>query len=249
MPKRFTDTDIWKTQRWFKKLSPEYKLVFFYIKDQCNHAGLFKLDVIDLMDDTGVEKFDIFDFLEKCNTDFDKINGDFIVKKRIELLKNNFLWVTNFIQFQYEGKDSFVNLSAPVKTGLQMLSSHKLEKTEKTALAEGLCKGYIRLTEDLHKGIVTLSQKDLTLTENIVTLRQVLDKGYITPKDKDKDKDKYKFIKKGGVGENKKGISFSEDNEFVFFEDGDSQKLGEDQKALLAMGELKAKDVIKGLIN
>jgi hypothetical protein len=46
-----------------------------------------------------------------------------------------------------------------------------------------------------------------------------------------------------------KGISFSENKEEVFFEDGSSQKLGTDQKALLEMGELKPKDITKGLIN
>jgi hypothetical protein len=46
-----------------------------------------------------------------------------------------------------------------------------------------------------------------------------------------------------------KGKCFSEDLLFVFFEDGEKQELGKDQKALLQMGKLKPKDIVKGFIN
>lgn len=46
-----------------------------------------------------------------------------------------------------------------------------------------------------------------------------------------------------------KGVKFSENKEKVFFNDKSSQNLGKDQKALLAMNELKPFDVTKGLIN
>lgn len=47
----------------------------------------------------------------------------------------------------------------------------------------------------------------------------------------------------------KNGIFFSENGEVVFFDDNTSQPLGKDQKALYDMGQLKPKDIIKGLIN
>lgn len=46
-----------------------------------------------------------------------------------------------------------------------------------------------------------------------------------------------------------KGVTFSEDMCYVFFEDDTKQQLGKDQKALLEMGQLKPKDITKGLIN
>ena len=46
-----------------------------------------------------------------------------------------------------------------------------------------------------------------------------------------------------------KGFYFSDDGCFVVFPSGDKQPLGKDQKSLYEMGQLKAKDVIKGLIN
>ncbi|MFC2129841.1 hypothetical protein ACFLSQ_00245 [Bacteroidota bacterium] len=40
MSKRFTDTDKWKDE-WFKKLPTAYKLLWLYILDDCNHAGIW----------------------------------------------------------------------------------------------------------------------------------------------------------------------------------------------------------------
>jgi len=67
-------------------------------------------------------------------------------------------------------------------------------------------------------------------------------------KDKDKDKVMDKDKDNKGIGEKKIGINFSEDGEFVFFEDGSKQKLGVDQKGLFDMNELKPKDILKGSI-
>ncbi len=43
MPKRFTETDKWKDV-WFRKLSPNDKLVFFYLVENCDNAGFIELD-------------------------------------------------------------------------------------------------------------------------------------------------------------------------------------------------------------
>lgn len=75
MAKRFGDTDIWKKQRWFRKLSPEYKLAFCYIKDQCDHAGIWNIDCTDLIEDLGITEFSVTDFISKCNIEFDKNTG------------------------------------------------------------------------------------------------------------------------------------------------------------------------------
>jgi len=222
MAKRFGDTDIWKKQRWFRKLSPTYKLAFLYIKDQCDHAGIWNIDCTDLVEDLGIESFDIDDFILRINTEFDKITGKVIHKERIRKLDKGYVWVTGFVQFQYKGKEGLVNpYAAPVKTALQILSGFKL-------LEDAFDKTYITLT-------------------------QPLPEGYITPKDKDKDKDivsKHILSKGGAGGKSKiKGINFSDDKKFVFFEDGTKQKLGESQLALCREGNLKPKDVFKGLVN
>lgn len=154
MAKRFGDTEIWKKQRWFRKLIPEYKLAFCYIKDQCDHAGIWNIDCSDLIDDLGITQFNISDFSEQCNTEFDKITGVKSYKERIRILDKGYLWVTGFIQFQYKGKEGLVNIyAAPVKTALQILSGLNL-------LTEGLNKGYISLSEGLPEGYLTPKDKE-----------------------------------------------------------------------------------------
>jgi hypothetical protein len=43
MPKRFTDTGKWK-RKWFRSLSPENKLFWHYLLDNCDHAGVWEVD-------------------------------------------------------------------------------------------------------------------------------------------------------------------------------------------------------------
>jgi len=43
MAKRFTDTDKWK-KPFIKSLSPVQKLFWFYITDDCDHAGIWQVD-------------------------------------------------------------------------------------------------------------------------------------------------------------------------------------------------------------
>lgn len=142
MAKRYTDTDIWIKQRWFKKLEPSHKLVWKYLTDRCNHAGIWKIDYAQLIDDTGIDGFDLSSFIDSCNTDFDPKNGKKISRERIKLIeKFNILWITGFIQFQYEGKEFSVNPRVPaIKSALEILHGYK-------TLTEGLQKGYITLTE------------------------------------------------------------------------------------------------------
>jgi hypothetical protein len=151
MPKRFTDTEIWKNQRWFRKLSPINKLIFFYIKDQCNHAGIWKIDCSDLIDDLGLDIFSLENFISEMNSDFDKISGNKTYKERVKIIKNNNLWITGFIQFQYESKEKIVSESSCVRTALQIL------------------KGLDIYEESISKGYITLKQKNITPNNGLVT--------------------------------------------------------------------------------
>lgn len=44
MAKRMTDTDKWK-KRFVRELTPQHKLLWFYILDDCNHAGIWEVDI------------------------------------------------------------------------------------------------------------------------------------------------------------------------------------------------------------
>lgn len=43
MPKRFTDTDKWDDP-WFDDLNNQHKLLYLYILDNCDHAGIWKVN-------------------------------------------------------------------------------------------------------------------------------------------------------------------------------------------------------------
>ena len=43
MAKRFTDTDKWK-KGFIRNLPAKYKLLWLYILDDCNHAGVWETD-------------------------------------------------------------------------------------------------------------------------------------------------------------------------------------------------------------
>jgi len=43
MPKRFTDSDKWK-QPFLRGLKAPYKLLWLYIQDECDHAGIWQVD-------------------------------------------------------------------------------------------------------------------------------------------------------------------------------------------------------------
>jgi hypothetical protein len=141
MPKRQTETKIWSTQRWYRKLHPYHKLVWKYLTDCCDHAGIWKIDYGQLVDDTGIEDFDLAQFIQACNTDFDKETGERIFRERIMAVSKGVLWLTGFIRFQYENKDFQVNPDVPViKSALQILNGYGI-------LQQALDKGYITLSK------------------------------------------------------------------------------------------------------
>lgn len=159
MAKRLTETDLWRKQRWFRKLTPNYKLAFCYIKDECDHAGFWRIDCTDLIEDLGIETFDLDAFVTQCNTDYDKLTGDKTYKERLRVMEGR-LWVTGFIQFQYKGREGTINPDGgPVISALKILS------------------GYGLMDEAINKKFITLSTQK-TLLE-----------GRTSHKDKDKDKD------------------------------------------------------------
>ena len=131
MAKRFGDTEIWKKQRWFRKLIPEYKLAFCYIKDQCDHAGIWKIDCSDLIEDLGIDGFELPKFVTSINTEYDKMTGTNTKKERLVVIGNSILWITGFIQFQYEGKNKIVVATAnAVNSALYLLDSIQFNPSE-----------------------------------------------------------------------------------------------------------------------
>lgn len=85
--KRFTNTTKWD-KLWFRKLSPLYKCFWFYLCDNCNHAGIWEVDI----------EFAEFYIGEKLNNE--EINKYF--EKQIAVIDDGKRWfIKDFIKFQY----------------------------------------------------------------------------------------------------------------------------------------------------
>jgi|GEM_PF-1612026 len=248
MAKRFTETELWKTQRWFRKLKPNHKLAFCYIKDMCNHSGMWKISCLDLIDDLCLDNFDIKDFIDCVNADFDSVTGEKIVKNRLLIVKNNYLWITGFIQFQYEGKDKKVSLSAPVRTALLFLKHIDL-------LDESISKGYITLKEELSEGWQAPKDKDRDKDRDKVI-------GYNNKYGKNFSKnEKPPSIwidgrehlpskhKDGWTYNTIIGVEVNRNDFTVLLADGSTQPLGVNQKSQFEGGDLDLQFVKKGLIH
>jgi hypothetical protein len=119
--KRFTDTAIWQDE-WFMNLSPDYKLAFMYIKDNCDCAGVYKPNkrLSEMMIGMSI---DWEDFLNECGT-------------RVKVIQGGYWWITRFIEFQYG------TLSENCKPHLKVI-----ETLKKYNLYKGYTKGMHTLEE------------------------------------------------------------------------------------------------------
>lgn len=155
MANRQTDTKIWTTQRWFKKLHPNHKLAWKYLTDVCDHAGIWKVDFGQLVEDTGIEDFDFKEFINACNQDYDKENGEKISRERIKFVNKTVVWLTGFIRFQYENKEFMINPEVPaINSALTILNGYGI-------LKEGLDKGYYTLTKPYAKRMGRTIDRDI----------------------------------------------------------------------------------------
>lgn len=86
MPKRFSDSSKWDDP-FFAGLSNNYKLLWIYMLDKCNHAGIFKVNkrLAEFSLDT---KFDWKEVLK-------------VFKGRIQTLNREKWFILKFIEYQY----------------------------------------------------------------------------------------------------------------------------------------------------
>ncbi len=87
MAKRFTDTDKWK-KPFIRGMKAPYKLLWLYILDECDHAGIWQVD------------------LEVAEIKIgERLNEDTAIKfleKNISIFDNGKKWfIPDFIEFQY----------------------------------------------------------------------------------------------------------------------------------------------------
>lgn len=89
MAKRFTATEIWE-EDWFLDMPNEYKLFWFYLLSNCDHGGLFKVNVRSFCNLLGVE------IVSKKALEFYNTG-----KKRIRVITDSLWFIEDFFVFQY----------------------------------------------------------------------------------------------------------------------------------------------------
>ena len=86
MAKRLTDTDKWK-KIWFRELKPEHKVFWEYIRDNCNHAGIWDVD------------FSLASFQVGCELNKNEIEKVF--EKQFIKISEVKWFLVDFIEWQY----------------------------------------------------------------------------------------------------------------------------------------------------
>ena len=110
MAKRMTDTDKWK-KRFVRDLSPQHKLLWFYILDDCNHAGIWEVDLEVASIRVGFE------------LSHDNLPSSF--GEKVISFDNGDKWfIPDFISFQYGELNPNSNVH---KSVIQLLERYKLE--------------------------------------------------------------------------------------------------------------------------
>jgi len=110
MAKRMTDTDKWK-KRFLRELKPQHKLLWFYILDDCNHAGIWDVDIEVASIRVGEEL--IYDMLPQAFLD------------KIVIFDNGDKWfIPEFIEFQYGELNPTSNVH---KSVIALLDKYNLE--------------------------------------------------------------------------------------------------------------------------
>ena len=115
MAKRLTDTDKWKDD-WFISLTNDYRIIWQWLLDNCDHAGICKrsIRVLNMM----------------CNVEITE--DELVEKMEGRLLIHNNLWfIPAFLKFQYPSLSSNrkVIISAKnqlIKHGLDVIISQSL---------------------------------------------------------------------------------------------------------------------------
>lgn len=110
MAKRMTDTDKWK-KRFVRELKPQHKLLWFYILDDCNHAGIWEVDIEVASIRVGHQL--VYDMLPQAFLD------------KIVIFDNGDKWfIPDFIEFQYGELNPNSNVH---KSVIQLLERYNLE--------------------------------------------------------------------------------------------------------------------------
>jgi hypothetical protein len=159
MAKRFTDTEKWKDD-WYLSLNNDYRQIWLWLLDNCNHAGLCKrsLTLLNIMNNTKITEDDLLE----------------VFQNRI-MVYQDYWFIPKFIFFQYGNDFLTSNSNAVVSAIKSMIQYGIITETEDRVLKFNieLPNYYQTLKQPFSKG-----------------QRPLMDKDKDKDMDKDKDRDK-----------------------------------------------------------
>lgn len=89
MAKRFSDTEIW-SEDWFLEMPNEYKLFWFYMLSNCDHAGIFKVNLRSFSS--------LLEVKLTTTTALSLFNAG---KERIRVINQSLWFIEDFFVYQY----------------------------------------------------------------------------------------------------------------------------------------------------
>lgn len=171
MAKRLTDSNKWN-DNWFNDLPADIKLVWLYILDTCDHAGVYKVSFKSIRFYTGTEKSEsqILEYL----------------KERIYIADGDKWFIPKFITFQY--KNFFTSNTPAIKSARELLISHNIIKpndnslpivnkqlsNDSVTLIQPLSNAYVRTKDmDMVKDIDTDTDKVINKIKRTYTVEEL----------------------------------------------------------------------------
>lgn len=110
MAKRFTDTDKWKDE-WYTELPNDYKVIWQYLLDTCDNAGIYKRNI------------KLLNYY--CNTNVSSEDILKVFKDRVSLISDDKWIINKFCVFQY-GNDFLQSKNKAVVSAINKLIENKL---------------------------------------------------------------------------------------------------------------------------
>lgn len=131
-----TDSNKWKDP-WFENLKPEHKLVWLFLLDDCDHAGIWQKSLRRLN--------------YNCSTNLTEQEFNQLTEGRICDLGNDKIYIHKFCEFQY-GTEFYKSNNPAVKKVIEILKKEGVIKQDNTPI-EGVYIDLIKTSKGPIKGL------------------------------------------------------------------------------------------------
>ena len=148
MAKRLSDSNKWN-DNWFNELPADVKLIWLYILDTCDHAGVYKVSFKSIRFYTGTQRTEteIIEYL----------------KDRIYIADDKW-FIPKFITFQY--KNFFTSKTPAIVSARELLISHNIIQPNDNVLPtfnKELCNPLLTLIEPLSNDYIRTKDMDMNI--------------------------------------------------------------------------------------